>query len=176
MSHCNKEIPRCVNVLRSHFKYAHGLNTSCDAGVPFQCPECRLMYSEFKTLKRHILKWHPEYKPDSRGLLLDEPETDELIPNETELGELAAVKAEPVGMQMDEIDPVPGPSREPQDAVTSIKADLLKKVKDIVTTFRCDPSLPEAKVQEFMRGALDIVGHCQRYSQVRFNMFFDTSR
>lgn len=124
---CGTVVQGYVNELKIHVKEFHKLNTSAKNSVPFKCRICGSWHTVFKNLKHHIVQAHPRT-----------PLNESTIPESNTLSD---------------VQPVECPEEEISILSTSadFKQRLVNTASAIVTRFRCDVSLPEQKIQNFMK-------------------------
>lgn len=162
MSDCQKIIPGYVEELKTHYKYVHRLNMSTPVGFLFVCPECQSTYSRFKDMKKHILKSHPEdCSSPARGKSPDQEEQQEAGPS----GEPQAQFEQRDGPEYPTI------TNHLFFEPTVPRSVVLTKVREFVTGLRCDPSLPETKINGFMQASAAIIDDYQRYVLSLFKSF-----
>ena len=154
---CKMFVAGYVAELKRHFREVHLLNTSKPAKVPFVCSECGSIYRRFTALKRHIISLHPP-KVDARqedklrvasGGAIDSVCLSSDVPD-----------AEHSGIPIDKF------------STTTVTPEQLKTAAaDFITKMRCDVSIPESRILEFMEAADQLHEQHEIYSVGVFKEF-----
>lgn len=143
--------------LKSHFKNTHGLNTSNVADVPFKCSECGYLYDRFKSLKRHIVAFHPPDFDEEQDVTGEREESERYIIPDPEEDDVELDYSGITNMKF-------------FDSPVSTE-QLSKTINDFITKMRCDVSVPESKVQEFIDASSHLIGQYEQYFLGMFKAF-----
>lgn len=134
---CGKQIDGYVDELKAHYVSEHKILTSSKLSSQIQCSICGQQYWFFNGLKTHIEKKHPrrDIQPAQENEIdIVDPQDNEQVTNDAECGTAVTGLTNPHFYDCENI------CLEQTSGIIS----------ELITSLRCDVSLPESKLKTFI--------------------------